>query len=412
MALTGHADGPPLPAPGRLVACAEATAAELERLAVAGGLDSLAGLDAPALLGERAALLGLARRGATAPGGSCRLLPAADRWLALNLARPDDVALLPAWLGEGDCGDPWDFVRSRIAQHRAAEVVERARLLGLAAAVAEDPPQEASPWCRVAARGRPVPRRRGETPRVVDLSSLWAGPLCAHLLGLVGARVIKVESTRRPDGARLGPPAFFDLMNGAKRSVALDFSDAGDRAQLRRLLGWADIVVESARPRALSQLGIDAEALVRAVPGLVWVSITGYGRRDPGANWVAFGDDAAAAAGLVVATAAGSGTPLFCGDAIADPLTGLHAALAALRAWREGGGVLLDLALREVAAHALGPRPARENAKLHRSGDGWEIEVGGERQAVLPPRARPVCKRAPSLGADTAAVLREVGAAC
>ncbi len=99
MALTGHSDGPPLLAPGRLAACAEDAAAELERVALAGGLGSLVGLDAPALLG-------LTRRGSTAPGGSCRLLRAADRWLALNLARPDDVDLLPAWLGEGDCRDP------------------------------------------------------------------------------------------------------------------------------------------------------------------------------------------------------------------------------------------------------------------------------------------------------------------
>ncbi len=412
MALTGHANGPPLPAPGRLAACAEDAAAELERVAVAGGLGSLAGLDAPALLGERAALLGLARRGSTAPGGSCRLLRTADRWLALNLARPDDVALLPAWLGEGDCRDPWDFAAARVARRGAAELVERARLLGLPAALAEDPPQQVPPWYRIAARGRPLPRRCGETPRVVDLSSLWAGPLCAHLLGLVGARVVKVESTRRPDGARLGPPAFFDLINGGKRSVALDFSDADDCSRLQRLLERADIVVESARPRALAQLGIDAEALVRAVPGLVWVSITGYGRRGPGANWVAFGDDAAAAAGLAVATGPAQGPPLFCGDAIADPLTGLHAALAALRAWREGGGVLLDLALRDVVAHALGPRPARADADVHRDGHGWQVEAGGERQAVLPPRARAVRKRAPALGADTAAVLCEVGATC
>ncbi len=74
--------------------------------------------------------------------------------------------------------------------------------------------------------------------------------------------------------------------------------------------------------------------------------------------------------------------------------------------------MLLDLALRDVVAHALGPCAARADANVHRSGDGWEVEVGGERQKVLPPRARPVRKRAPSLGADTDAVLREVGAAC
>src|SRR4029453_19173112 len=97
-------------------------------------------------------------------------------------------------------------------------------------------------------------------PLVVDLSSLWAGPLCAHLLGLQGARVVKVESTGRPDGARRGPAAFFDLLHGGPRGVARDLRDPAGAACLRRLLAAADVVVEASRPRALRQLGIEAEA--------------------------------------------------------------------------------------------------------------------------------------------------------
>jgi crotonobetainyl-CoA:carnitine CoA-transferase CaiB-like acyl-CoA transferase len=224
--------------------------------------------------------------------------------------------------------------------------------------------------------------------------------------------VVKVESTRRPDGARFGPPLFFDLLNAGKESVALDFGTAAGRAQLRRLVECADIVVESARPRALAQVGIDAESLVEEAPGLTWVSITGYGRRDPGAGWVAFGDDAGVAAGLAAATASPGGPPLFCGDAIADPLTGIHAGLAALACWRGGGGLLLDLALCNVAAHALAFGPTPPGATVCSSNGGWEVVAGSERAEVASPRARATQGTARTLGADSDAVLEEFTASC
>jgi hypothetical protein len=340
------------------------------------------------------------------------LIRAADGWIAVNLARPDDVTSLPAWLGEGEVSDPWSFVAERVAKWSARDVVERARLLGLPAAVAEAPRPDAPPWLRIAARGPSVARRSGEAPLVVDLSSLWAGPLCTNLLRLAGARVIKVESTRRPDGARFGPPAFFDLLNAGKESVALDFGRPDGRAALRRLVECADVVVESARPRALAQLGIEAESLVERVPGLTWVSITGYGRREPGASWVAFGDDAGVAAGLAVATAREGEPPLFCGDAIADPLTGLHAGVAALASFQEGGGRLLDLALRDVVAHVLAFGAAQTGAVVRETRAGWEVVAGDERAAVAAPRARTVEDSARPLGADTHAVLGELLGSC
>ena len=406
MALTGRAEGPPQLAPGPLAACARGALTALRTLAAKGWRSELEG---PELLGERAAILGLTRRGVISPGGSCRLLPSADGWIAVNLARPDDVALLPAWLAEAGPGDdPWAFVAERVANRPSTELVERARLLGLPVAEAGAPAASPPPWCRVAARGEPVLRAAGESPLVVDLSSLWAGPLCTHLLGLAGARVVKVESRARPDGTRRGRPAFFELLNAGKRSVALDFGALEGRRQLRALVERADIVVESARPRALAQLGLDAGALVGAIPGLSWVSITGYGRREPEAGWVAFGDDAGAAAGLAVATGAGEGVPLFCGDAIADPLTGLHAAVAAWASWRRGGGQLLDLALRDVTAHVLGFGETPCAAQVRRVGSGFEVVADGARAPVLEPRARVARGRAPALGADTHAVLQDL----
>jgi hypothetical protein len=335
------------------------------------------------------------RNGRVAVGGGSRLLRSADGWVAVSLARPDDFAAIPAWLEvtKPQPAAEWDRVASRARESATRMLVDRARLVGLAVADAAAPERTARPWLHVAVRGDASERRPADRPFVVDLSSLWAGPLCAQLLLLAGARVLKVESATRPDGARFGPAAFFDLLNAGKQSVALDFAKRAERETLQRLLERADVVIESARPRALRQLGIDAESLVAARPGLGWVSITGYGRSEPQADWVAFGDDAAAAAGLAAVAGRGDDGPLFCADAIADPLAGLYAAAAALASWQAGGGALLDVSLCDVAAHALACAP----------------EPVAARRPVLPPRARTPAGRARRLGADSASVLAEFG---
>jgi len=130
-------------------------------------------------------------------------------------------------------------------------------------------------------------------PRVIDLSALWAGPLCSNLWQAAGAEVIKVESSQRADGARSGSRAFFEQLNRGKESVVLDLHRPSGQQALRDLLSQADIVLEASRPRALRQMGIIAEELVGETPNLSWVSITGYGRREPQANWIAYGDDRA-----------------------------------------------------------------------------------------------------------------------
>ncbi len=402
MALTGPADGPPVIGPAWIASCMNGALAAFERIA-----GRSLGLDAAALLGERAACLGLARQGTISPGGRCRLLRTADGWLAVNLARPDDLELLPAWLGEGNASEPWSFVAERIAHAHTGDVVARGRLLGLAVAEAAPIPTAAQDWVRVRQLATPATVPHRPAPLVIDLSSLWAGPLCTHLLALAGARVIKVESTGRPDGTRRGPPAFYDLLNAGKESVALDFRAPADLKLLRQLIERADIVVESSRPRALAGLGLDAKAVVATVPGLTWLSITGYGREGSGANWAAFGDDAAAAAGLATATGAGYATPLFCGDAIADPLTGAHATLAAWWSWQSDGGRLVDLALRDVSAHALSSGSLDGPAEVIGKEGTWQVSTCEARQPVLPPRTRVATVRARELGKDTRAVLSE-----
>ncbi|MGH9027463.1 MAG: CoA transferase [Acidimicrobiia bacterium] len=318
-------------------------------------------LDGPALLDERAVILGIEPQGTVSAGGTCRLLPAADRWVALNLARRDDVGLLAAWMGHDWDGPVWDAVAVALLEMPAAAAVERAQLLGIPAAVAVTP-EEASADEQAGARSQSFPaapflltgdagRHVPWPPRVVDLSALWAGPLCGRLLAAAGADVIKVESTARPDGARAGPPEFYTLMNGEKQEATVDLSTPAGRAELARLVAAADVVIDSSRPRAMAQLGIDVHAQVAR--GVVWVSITGYGRTGPWSNRVAFGDDAAVAAGL--AAVAGSKTaPRFWGDAVADPAAGLYAAIGSLTGLLAGGSHLVDVAMREAVGHLLG----------------------------------------------------------
>lgn len=309
-------------------------------------------LDMSALT-ERARLNGFAAPGQISANGSCRLIKTQDGWIAVNLARPEDEASLPAWLGGPlQTDDVWETIRFAAEKEQSLELVERGQLLGIPVAPAyagrrpDDPQIRAEAVRRV--RMTPGLCRAARDPLVIDLSSLWAGPLCGHLLGLSGARVIKIESMTRPDGARAGSPIFFNSLNGYKEQVSLDFQSDAGRQLLWRWIEQADVVIESARPRAMQQLGFALPDVFARNPFVTWISITAYGREGPWANYVGFGDDAAAAGGLL--SQLGDEAPVFVGDAIADPLTGIAAATAALKALSEGGGILLDASLRETAA--------------------------------------------------------------
>ena len=153
-----------------------------------------------------------------------------------------------------------------------------------------------------------------------------------------------VESASRPDGAR-DTPRFFDALHRGQQFVQLDFSSPREIAVLRELLMQADVVIEGSRPRALRQLGIRAEEITSTGPR-AWISITAHGRHDEWGRRVGFGDDAAAAGGLVWNC---TGGPMFVGDAIADPLTGLVAAAVAVDVLASGRRVVADVALARVA---------------------------------------------------------------
>ena len=225
------------------------------------------------------------------------------------MPRVDDLELFPAWLGvpvPGTVADGLDADgRGDRLAGRRTRVVSAAVELGLAVAgvgstVATRPPVITT----VVADAPPV--RSLEDIVVVDLTSLWAGPLCTRVLADAGATVIKVESTTRPDGARLGSRPFFDLMNAGKRSVGLDLSSADGQRRLGDLVAAADVIVEASRPRALAAMGLTPDGVLAGRTRL-WVSLTGYGRTPPDDRRIAFGDDAAAAGGAVLPRLGGPG---------------------------------------------------------------------------------------------------------
>lgn len=369
--MTGPPDGPPdFSRANVLIRAQQVTAAVESRIGVA--------IDAATVLAGRAGLLGLTRAGRTSAGGATRMLAARDGWCAITLSRPDDVAAVPALLEVDEASaDPWPKLAHWAATHPVSAIVERAALLDIPAAAlgeaAAAPP-------RVRRTGTRAPARELTGLLVADLSSMWAGPLCGQLLARAGATVVKVESPRRPDGTRAGNRAFFDWMNGEKLSYCLDFDDHA--AELRELLSAADIVIEGSRPAALARrhLGPD-HSTGRA--GRIWLRITGY---DGDTGRPAFGDDAAVAGGLV-----GDG-PVFCGDAIADPLTGLEATSAVADSLGRGGGEVIELSMAAVAAsYAALPT----------------IASVPDRPAAAPP-IPPPCSPGSASGADNDAVRRLV----
>ncbi|MGX7730136.1 CoA transferase [Rhodococcus sp. 2H158] len=387
--LTGRPDGPPLIPPGRA-----ATVAREHTAWIADVTGGAVQLDGARVLAERAAFTGHRRGGATSAGGSCRLLPTADGWAAVSCARPDDPLLLGALVGADVGDDPWPAVEAWLREHTGADLAERADLLGVAAGPVS-PAHAPTPL-------RPPAPRPVDGLLVVDFSALWAGPLCAHLLGMAGARVIKVETPSRPDGARRGNPDFYRLLHGGHEAVTLDPALPHERAALTALVAAADIVIEASRPRALAGFGLDADEFV--AHGATWISITAHGRAS---NRIGFGDDIAAAAGLVARDDAG---PVFVGDALADPLTGLTAAALAMSTPGDGDGVLWDISMSATVAATLdGAETAA--AQAYRRGEKWYVDTATGTAQIETPQPRAPRGDVAEPGRDTAAVLAELGSA-
>ncbi|MEW2514878.1 CoA transferase [Streptomyces sp. NPDC046870] len=201
--------------------------------------------------------------------------------------------------------------------------------------------------------------------RVLDLATLFAGPMAATLLGDFGAEVIKVEHPRRPDPSRGHGPAkdgvglWWKVLGRNKRAITLDLSTPGGRATLLRLAATADVVIENFRPGTLEKWGLGWPELCAANPRLVLARVTAFGQFGPYAHRPGFGTLAEAMSGFAAVTGEPDAPPTLPPFGLADSIAGLATAYAVLTALaareRTGTGQTVDMAIIEPILSVLGP---------------------------------------------------------
>ncbi len=203
--------------------------------------------------------------------------------------------------------------------------------------------------------------------RVLDVSTVLAGPLTCQILGDFGADVIKVEhprgdSMRGHGRAKDGVSLWWKMISRNKRCVALYLGDPDGAEVFRRLVATADVVVESFRPGTFERWGLGYDALREVNPGLVLVRISGFGQTGPYRERAGFGTLAEAMSGFAAITGEPDGPPTLPPFGLADSIAGLTAANAALMALyhrdaRGGAGQEIDVSILEPLVTVLGPQP-------------------------------------------------------
>ncbi|MEU7300964.1 CoA transferase [Streptomyces sp. NPDC007206] len=202
--------------------------------------------------------------------------------------------------------------------------------------------------------------------RVLDLATLFAGPLAATLFGDFGADVIKVEHPRRPDPSRGHGPAkhgvglWWKVLGRNKRTITLDLSTPGGRATLLRLAATADVVIENFRPGTLEKWALGWEQLSAVNARLVLARVTAFGQFGPYAHRPGFGTLAEALSGFAAITGEPDAPPTLPPFGLADSVAGLATACAVLTALaargRTGAGQVVDMAIIEPILSVLGPQ--------------------------------------------------------
>lgn len=200
---------------------------------------------------------------------------------------------------------------------------------------------------------------------VIDLSRVFAGPYCTMILGDLGATVIKVEQPGTGDDTRhFGPPyiagesAYYLGLNRNKRSITLDFNNPQDQKRLLELISTATVLVENFRPGTLERRGLGYEALHALNPGLIYCSISGYGKDGPYATRPGYDFVGQAESGIMSVTGEVDGEPQRMGSPIADISAGMFACMSILAALyvrkNTGKGQHIDISLLEAAVSMLG----------------------------------------------------------
>ncbi|WP_407940095.1 CaiB/BaiF CoA transferase family protein [Nakamurella leprariae] len=203
--------------------------------------------------------------------------------------------------------------------------------------------------------------------RVLDASTILAGPLACQILGDQGADVIKIEHPVKGDGMRgHGPVAdgialWWKEVSRNKRTLALDLGKPEGAELFLRLAATADVVVENFRPGTFERWGLAPERLHEVNPRLILVRVTGFGQRGPYAARAGFGTLAEAMSGFAHLTGEADGPPTLPAFGLADSIAGMTAATATLAALlartTTGRGDIIDVNLLEPIATAVGPGP-------------------------------------------------------
>lgn len=200
--------------------------------------------------------------------------------------------------------------------------------------------------------------------RVLDMTSFWAGPSCTHMLAMLGAEVIHIESTGRPDGTRLiaGVPIteekwwerspIFSGLNTNKKSVTLDIRSERGVELLRSLVKTCDVIVENYTPRVLDQIGLDFDAVHRLRPDAIMMRMPGFGLDGPWRDKPAFAYVIEDASGITWLTGHPDQNPVEP-YSVGDPNAGVHGLNALLLALthrqRTGEGVRIEAAMVDAA---------------------------------------------------------------
>jgi len=198
--------------------------------------------------------------------------------------------------------------------------------------------------------------------RVIDMSTVLAGPNCARYLADFGADVVKVE---RPGGDSLrnmawrdprdGEGLWWKLVNRNKRTIVLDVKDPDDLDVLLSLVDDAHVLVENSRPGTLERLGLEPTLLLDRNPSLVITRVSGFGQDGPYASRPGFATIAEAMSGLAALNGEPDGQPLLPPIALTDEVTGLAAAFATMVALHSGVGQVVDANLLETMFQMMGP---------------------------------------------------------
>lgn len=211
--------------------------------------------------------------------------------------------------------------------------------------------------------------------RVVELARVLAGPWCGQLLADLGADVVKVERPGAGDDTRAwGPPfvtdadgtnlgaAYYHSCNRGKRSVAVDIATTAGQAEVRALIGGADVVIENYKVGGLAKYGLDPATLRAAFPRLIVCSITGFGQTGPYAHRAGYDFIVQAMSGFMSLTGEPDGPPQKAGIAYADIFTGMYATAGILAALRRrdvtGVGAHVDMALLDSQVAVLANQAA------------------------------------------------------